>query len=159
MKAINVLCVAALALFLGSCSKDKDDDATKKTIKWDSNFCNSVSAYIDVKGQIVQANNSKDGIFVEFRGVEKLDGMNEGMIYLYVPTSDLIFMSNAGNFKKIEIFELYPDYYTVAPDGWTWNEDNSSYVWQGTPTPKVSMIGVADEEIEINVEKILFTVE
>ena len=157
MKAINVLCIAALALFLGSCSKD--DDATKKTIKWDSNFCNSVSAYVDMRGQIVKANNSKDGIFVDFNGEEKLDGMNEGVIYLYVPTSDLVFMSNAGNFKKIEIFELYPDYYTVAPDGWTWNEDNSSYIWQGTPAQYVNMRGVADEEIKINVEKILFTLE
>ena len=157
MKAINVLCMAALALFLGSCSKD--DDATKKTIKWDSNFCNSVSAYVDMRGQIVKANNSKDGIFVDFNGEEKLDGMNEGVIYLYVPTSDLVFMSNAGNFKKIEIFELYPDYYTVAPDGWTWNEDNSSYIWQGTPAQYVNMRGIADEEIKINVEKILFTLE
>ncbi|MBO7517980.1 MAG: hypothetical protein J6T31_02600 [Methanobrevibacter sp.] len=157
MKAINVLCIAALALFLGSCSKD--DDATKKTIKWDSNFCNSVSAYVDMRGQIVKANNSKDGIFVDFNGEEKLDGMNEGVIYLYVPTSDLVFMSNAGNFKKIEIFELYPDYYTVAPDGWTWNEDNSSYIWQGTPAQYVNMRGIADEEIKINVEKILFTLE
>ena len=157
MKAINVLCIAALALFLGSCSKD--DDATKKTIKWDSNFCNSVSAYVDMRGQIVKANNSKDGIFVDFNGEEKLDGMNEGVIYLYVPTSDLVFMSNAGNFKKIEIFELYPDYYTVSPDGWTWNEDNSSYIWQGTPAQFVNMRDIADEEIEINVEKILFTLE
>lgn len=157
MKAINVLCIAALALFLGSCSKD--DDAPKKNIKWDSNFCNSVSAYVNVGGQIVKTNNSKDGIVVDFNGEETLDGMNEGMIYLYVPTSDLVFMSNAGNFKKIEIFELYPDYYTVAPEGWTWNEDNSSYIWQGTPAQSVNMRGIANEEIEINVEKILFTLE
>lgn len=157
MKAINVLCIAALALFLGSCSKD--DDAPKKNIKWDSNFCNSVSAYVNVGGQIVKTNNSKDGIVVDFNGEETLDGMNEGMIYLYVPTSDLVFMSNAGNFKKIEIFELYPDYYTVAPEGWTWNEDNSSYIWQGTPAQSVNMRGLANEEIEINVEKILFTLE
>lgn len=156
MKAINFLWISALALVLGSCSKD--DDSTK-TIKWDSNFCNSVSAYVDMNGQIVKANNSKDGIFVDFNGEEKLDGMNEGMIYLYVPTSDLVFMSNAGNFKKIEIFELYPEEHTVAPDGWTWNEDNSSYIWQGTPAQFVNMRGIADEEIEINVEKIVFTIE
>ncbi len=158
MKAINVLCIAALALFLGSCSKD-DDATTTKTIKWDSNFCNSVSAYVDLRGQIVKANNSKDGISVDFNGEEELDGMNEGMIYLYVPTSDLVFKSNAGNFKKIEIFELYPEDYTVAPDGWTWNEDNSSYIWEGTPAQSVNMRGIADVEIEISVEKIVFTLE
>ena len=69
MKAINVLCISALALALFSCSKDDDGDVKEeqkqdpkietKVVTWDKAFCNKIDVFIDEGGVFSNKNNTK----------------------------------------------------------------------------------------------------
>lgn len=162
MKAINVLCIAALALFLGSCSDDdKKDDVKDKTVTLDEEFCNKVDVWINNKGDINLENNSKDGITVTLAGDEEEDGFYCGDIYLYKASTVLTFTSSVGKIKKVEVFDRNwdssdnPD----CPVDWTWNSSNCSFVWTGTPSASVNMAGKDNLEIELYPQKIVFTIE
>ena len=162
MKAINVLCIAALALFLGSCSDDdKKDDVKGKTVTLDENFCNKIDVYIDDEGDVILMNNSKDGITVTLAGDEEDDGFYSGDIYLYKASTVLTFTSSVGKIKKVEVFDGdwdssdNPD----CPVDWTWNSSNCSFVWKGTPSASVNMAGKDNFEIELYPKKIVFTLE
>ena len=162
MKAINVLCIAALALFLCSCSDDdKKDDVKGKTVTLDENFCNKIDVYIDEDGDVILTNNSKDGITVTLAGEEIDDGFYSGAIYLYDASTVLTFTSSVGKIKKIEAFD---DYWDSAenpecPVGWTWNSANCSFVWTGTPSASVNMVGKNNKSVEMSPKEIVFTLE
>ena len=163
MKAINVLCIAALALFLGSCSKDdeKKDDVKTKTVTLDEDFCNNIDVWIDEDGDVILTNNSKNGITVTLAGDEEDDGFYSGEIYLYKASTVLTFTSSVGKIKKIEAFDDYwgPSENPDCPVDWTWNSANRSFVWTGTPAEAVNMAGKAGSEIELYPKKIVFTLE
>ena len=162
MKAINVLCIAALALFLGSCSDDdKKDDVKTKTVTLDENFCTSIYVYIDDELDVILTDNSKDGITVTLAGEEIDDGFYSGMIYLFDASTVLTFTSSVGKIKKIEAFDEYwkssdnPE----CPVDWTWNSANCSFVWTGTASASVNMAGKNNKGIEMSPKKIVFTLE
>lgn len=162
MKVINVLCMAALALFLGSCSDDdKKDDVKDKTVTLDENFCNKIDVYIDDEGDVILMNNSKDGITVTLAGDEEDDGFYSGDIYLYKASTVLTFTSSVGKIKKVEVFDAYRDSSDNpdCPVDWTWNSSNCSFVWTGTPAEAVNMAGKDGSEIELYPKKIVFTLE
>ena len=162
MKAINVLCMAALALFLGSCSDDdKKDDVKDKTVTLDEKFCNKIDVYIDDEGDVILMNNSKDGITVTLAGDEEDDGFYSGDIYLYKASTVLTFTSSVGKIKKVEVFDRSwdPSDNPGCPVDWTWNSSNCSFVWTGTPSASVNMAGKDNLEIELYPKKIVFTLE
>ena len=162
MKAINVLCMAALALFLGSCSDDdKKDDVKGKTVTLDEKFCNKIDVYIDDEGDIILDKNSMDGITVTLAGDEEDDGFYSGDIYLYKASTVLTFTSSVGKIKKVEVFDSYWDSHENpdCPVDWTWNSSNCSFVWTGTPSASVNMAGKDNLEIELYPQKIVFTLE
>ena len=164
MKAINVLCISALALFLGSCSKDDDENDGKiedgKVVTWNQEFCNSIMACIDEGGVIYNKHNSKDGITVTMAGQEEYDGLWEGSLYLCDPTSVLTFTSTVGKFKKIEIYEADPIDDPAVPANWRWDAKSSIFTWKGTAAATVTMAGIKDKLVAVGeVSKIVFTLE
>ena len=164
MKAINVLCISALALFLGSCSNDDDNEEIKggegKVVTWDQAFCSKIDIYIDDDGQIYNTKNSKDGITVTMAGQEEYDGLWEGSLYLCDPTSVLTFTSTVGKFKKIEIYEADPIDDPAVPANWRWDAKSSIFTWKGTAAATVTMAGIKDKLVAVGeVSKIVFTLE
>lgn len=162
MKAINVLCIAALTLFLGSCSDDdKKDDVKGNTVILDEDFCNNIDVWIDEDHDVILTNNSKNGITVTLAGDEEEDGFYSGEIYLYKASTVLTFTSSVGKIKKVEVFDGYWDSHENpdCPVNWTWNSANCSFVWTGTPAEAVNMAGKAGSQIELYPQKIVFTLE
>ena len=163
MKAINVLCITALALFLGSCSKDDDTEEIKgggeaKVVTWDQAFCSDIDIYIDDDGQIYNTHNSKDGITVPLSGAYEFDGFFEGDIQMCDEASIITFTSTVGKIKKIEILETDPIDSPTVPFNWRYNAQTATYTWEGNAAPAVTMKGVKDNLVYIEVGKIVFTV-
>ena len=166
MKAINVLCITALALFLGSCSKDdenaeeqKQDPKTEtKVVTWDQAFCSDIDIYIDDDGQIYNTHNTKDGITVTISGEYEFDGFFEGDIQMCDEASIITFTSTVGKIKKIEILETDPIDSPTVPFNWRYNAQTATYTWEGNAAPAVTMKGVKDNLVYIEVGKIVFTV-
>ena len=166
MKAINVLCITALALFLGSCSKDdenseeqKQDPKTGTTVTWDQDFCTDIDIYIDDDGQIYNTHNSKDGITVTISGEYEFDGFFDGDLQMCDEASIITFTSTVGKIKKIEILETDPIDNPTVPANWSYNASSSTYTWQGKASETVTMKGVKDALVYIEVGKIVFTIE
>ena len=133
-------------------------------VSWDSLFVDKVWAWRDGDGNIVNTNNTKDGITVTFDGPGKYCGFAYGEIYFYKADAKLTFTSTVGEISRIEISgtQIRKNY----PDGWTWvpeeKVDVSYYrgklIWEGTPTTSVDMNG-SDDTIDIkDISKIVFTV-
>ena len=168
MKAINVLCISALALALFSCSKDDDGDVKEeqkqdpktKVVTWDKAFCNKIDVFIDEGGVFSNNNNSKDGISVTITaGDEEFDGFYEGKLFL-TEGSVLTFTSTAGKFKKIEIYDDDPYDDPAVPANWKWNATSSTYSWQGTASATVTMAGIKDNLVGVgDIAKMVFTLE
>jgi len=163
MKAINVLCISALALFLGSCSNDDDSEEIKggesKVVTWDQAFCSKIDIYIDDDGQIYNTKNTKDGITVTISGEYEFEGFFEGEIQMCDQASVLTFTSTAGKIKKIEILETDPIDDPTVPANWRWDASSKLYTWQGKASETVTMKGINDKLIYIEVGKIVFTLE
>jgi len=163
MKAINVLCISALALFLGSCSDDDEKDEIKggetKVVTWDQAFCSKIDIYVDDDGQIYNTKNTKDGISVTIAGEYEFEGFFEGAIQMCDEASVMTFTSTAGKIKKIEILETDPIDDPTVPANWNWDAKTNTYTWQGKASETVTIKGIKDKLVYIEVGKIVFTLE
>ena len=151
--------VAYVADFAAAATPEPQPQPAQQVITWSAQSCHDVEAYYNM-GQIITANNSKDGITVTYSGsdVNDLDGMRIGGIFLTGGTnSKVTFSSTVGDISKIEIY-YYTNVLEDVPVGWTHEVLYDKFVWEGTPAASVDLMKGA-ERVGFYIRNIDFTIE
>ena len=160
--------LAVSMIVFSSCAKeDNCSPVAPVNILWDANFVENVVAWRDGYGNIVNENNSKDGINVTFDGPGKYCGFYSGDIYFYKADALLTFTSTVGKISHIEIKAKTHTSDKVFPAGWTWvkgEKIDAMYVnitlsWDGTPSSSMVMDS-SDQRMDIlDISQIVFTIQ
>ena len=132
-------------------------------IEWSEALCDYTwSTILDDRN--VTIHNTQGGITVNFAGTEEDDGLMRFGIHL-VQGEKLTFTSAVGKISKITVQaipledvddEEDEEPYIPVAEGWTWDAENYTFTWQGTPTEVVDMIA---GDVNIDRVQISFTVE